>query len=205
MSATIYPSALAALLNDTLDWTAEEIKVVLLGPSFIFDPTLVYLSELPSEHIIAISELELGNRSYDDGIALGDPAEFLQLVSNQLITSVVVFQDTGDPQYSPLIAYYTGDSVLNTPMPAAGMDLYVYAPVEPGGWFQVVDSDLVGIINSHVMGDDFSIAELSGGLSLVLPTLQIAGRLEVNTHVVCAGPDEPEDCCEPEIRSSRCD
>jgi hypothetical protein len=206
MAATLYPTALAALLAETLDWTAEEIHVVLLGPSFVFDPTLVYASELPSAHIIIISELGLANRSYDDGVARGDPAAFLQLLSNQEITHAVVFQHVGDLQYSPLIAYYDADNILGAPLPPLGLDVFLYSPVEPGGWFQVIDSDLIGLINTELLGSgDLAIAELSGGLSLVMPTLQLGNRLNVNTHVVCAGPDEPDDCCEPEIRSSRCD
>lgn len=205
MDATLYPSALAALLAETLDWTAEEIKVVLLGPSFIFDSSLVYASELPPAHIIAISEAGLANRSYEDGIAIGDPAEYLQLASNQQITHVVVFQDTGDMQYSPLIAYYSVDALLGAPLLPAGLDIFVYAPVLPGGWFGIVNDELLGVINSTVIGDDISIAELQDGLSLVMPTLQIGGRLNVHTHIVCAGPDEADDCCEPEIRSSRCE
>lgn len=205
MSATMYPSALAALLAETLDWTAEEIRVVLLGPSFIFDPTLVYFSELPSEHIIAVAEDGLANRSYEDGIARGDAAAFLQLFSNQAITNVVIYQDTGDDQYSPLIAYWPVEHVIGAPLVPLGTDQFVYTPVEPGGWFQIVDSDLVGVINSYVMGDDFAVAELSGGLSLVLPDLFLGSRLNVNTHIVCARPDQTDNCCDPVIGSSRCD
>lgn len=205
MAATMYPAALAALLAETLDWTAEDVKIALMGPSFIFDPTLVYFSELPSEHIVAVSELELGNRTYEDGVARGDPAAFLQLLSNQAITSVILFQDTGDPQYSPLLVYYDVDSVIGAPQVPTGLDIFVYAPVDPGGWFQVVDADELGLINGHVIGQDLSIAELEGGLSLVLPDVFLGSRLVVNTHIVCARPDQTENCCDPVIGSSRCD
>jgi hypothetical protein len=205
MSATMYPSALAALLAETLDWTAEEIKVALIGPSFIFDPTLVYFSELPSEHIIAVSEEGLANRSYEDGVARADPAAYLQLLSNQTITRVIVFQDTGDPQYSPLIAYYDVDSLIGAPQVPVGLDIFVYAPVDPGGWFQIVDDEELGLINGTVIGQDLSIAELSGGLSLVMPDLFLGSRLNVHTHIVCARPDQTENCCDPVIGSSRCD
>jgi hypothetical protein len=192
MSATLYPTALAALLNETLDWTAEEIHVILLGPSFVFDSSAVYVDEIPPEHIIATSVIGLTNRSYEDGVARGDPAEFLQ--------------DVGDPAYSPLIAYYDEDNVLGVPKLVQGTDEYLYAPLDPGGWFQIVDSDMIGPIGSYGLGDDqVSIAELDGGLSLVMPVLLLQGALNVSTHKVCATPDEDDTCCEPTIRSSRCD
>lgn len=205
MASHIYPFALAALEAGTLDWTEEEIHVVFLGPSFIYDPSLVYASELPAQHIIATSELGLANRSYEEGVARGDPAAFLQLLSNQEITHVVVFQNTGDAQYSMLIAHWDADDILGAPQLPQGTDLFVYTPVSPGGWFQLLEDVLEGAINSYLISADVALAELLGGTLLVMPELVLGNRLNVNTHVVCVGPDETDNCCEPEIRSSRCD
>lgn len=204
MASHIYPVALTALLNETLDWTAEDIKVVLLGPSFVFDSTLVYASELPAQHIIATSAA-VANRTYEDGVARGDAAAFLQLLSNQEITHVVLFQDTGDPQYSMLIAHWDSDDVLGAPLLPLGTDEYVYTPLTPGGWFQLLDDTLEGLINGYLLGGDFALAELVGGATFVLPELVLGSALNVHTHVVCANADESESCCKPTIRSSRCD
>lgn len=205
MTASIYPTVLSDILNETFDWTAEEIRVLLLGPSFIYDPFAQYLNDVPPEHIIADSVLGLANRTYEDGVARGDPAEYLQLLSNQLISGVILYQDVGDDAYSPLIAYYPSTDVLGTPRAAIGEDIYVYTPVDPGGWFQIVDEVLEGTINGGVLGGNLSLAELSGGLQLVMPTLLIDGRLNVGSHVICAPASGGDDCCEPTIRSSRCE
>jgi hypothetical protein len=186
-----------------LDWTAEEIRVVLLGQGFTYDPTAVYVSELPAADIIAVSD-EVVNRSYEEALAAGDAAPFLQLLDNKTITHAVIYQDTGDPAYSLLIAHFNSDSITGAPKPAVGVDQFVYPPFPPGGFFQILDNELIGAINTYLLAGSVALAEISGGVTLVLPTLVLSTRLDIHTYVVCAGPDEPEDCCEPTIRSSIC-
>ena len=203
MTVHIYPSALVGFQNETLDWTAEEIKAVLLGPGFSYDGSLVYFDELPAQHIIEVSA-DMGNRTFANGLAVADPAAFLQLLSSLEITHVVLYQDTGDVQYSPLIAHYDVESIIGAPKVPTGEDIFVYYISPPGGFFQFTDGELVGPIDTYLLADDIAIAELEGGITLVLPSVLLDTGLNVHTHVVCRPPEEGEDCCEPTIRSSRC-
>jgi hypothetical protein len=200
----VYPAAVVGFQNETLDWTAEDIKAILLGPGFSYDGSLIYVDELPSQHIIATSNA-LENRTFANGLAVADPAGFLQLLSNLEITHVVLYQDTGAPAYSPLIAHYDVDSIIGAPKTPTGEDIFVYYISPPGGFFQFTDGELVGPIDTYLIADDIALAELEGGITLVLPSVLLDTRLNVRTHVVCAPPEEGDDCCEPTIRSSRCD
>lgn len=205
MTSHIYPSALLGLLDESLDWTAEEVKAVLLTGNFVYDPSQVYVDELPAEHIIAVSEEGLANRTYVNGLAYGDPAVFLQLSSPLSISQVVLFQDTGDPAYSKLLMHYDVDSVIGAPKIPRGEDEFVY-PIFPfGGFFQLTDEELFGPISTTLIGGPLAISELEGGVLLILPSVLLDSELNIHTHVLCIPSDEPEDCCEPTIRSSRCD
>lgn len=203
MTTHIYPSALVGLRDGTLSWTAEQIRAVFLGPNFTYDPSAVNVSELPAAHIIDTSD-PIERRAYENGIAAGGPAAFIQLFDNKIITHVVLYQDVGDPAYSPLIIHYDSDSIIGAPKPALGTDEFVYALTPPGGFFQFTSAELLGLINSHLIAANFALAELSGGLTLVLPSVLLSGALRVSTHAVCVPREEAENCCEPTIRSSRC-
>lgn len=203
MTTHIYPSALVGLRDGTLSWTAEQIRAVFLGPNFVYDPSLVNVDELPAAHIIDTSD-PIARRTYENGLAAGGPAAFIQLFDNKIITHVVLYQDVGDPVYSPLIMHYDVDSIIGAPKTPLGNDEYVYALSPPGGFFQLTSSELLGLINSYTIGANFTLAELEGGLTLVLPSVLLAGALRVHTQVVCVPREEAENCCEPTIRSSRC-
>lgn len=200
----IYPSALVGFQNETLDWTAEEIKAVLLGPGFEYNGALAFFDELPAQHIIEVSA-NMGNRTFDNGLAVADAAAFLQLLSNLEINHVVLYQDTGNLQYSPLVAHYDVESIIGAPKTPTGEDIYVYYISPPGGFFQFTDSELVGPIDTYLLADDIAIAEIEGGITLVLPSVLLDTALNVTTHAVCAPAEEGDDCCEPTIRSSRCE
>lgn len=204
MSGHIYPQALAGLRDGTLVWTSSNIKAVLLGPNFIYNSALVYYSELRTADIIDTSAV-MAHRTYTSGEAKGDPLGFLQLFSSQLVTHAVVYQDTGNPATSKLIAHYDSDSIVGAPKEADGEDEFLYSMIPPGYFFKFVDAELFGPINTHLLASNNALAELLGGISVTVPSLMIDSRLRVHTHVVCANPADVNDCCEPTIRSSRCE
>lgn len=203
MTAHIYPAAAIGFQNETLDWTAEEIKAVFLGPSFSYDGSLVYLDQLPSQHIIAISDA-MENPEFDNGQAVAGPAAFLQLLSTQEITHVVLFQDTGDPAYSPLLVHYDSDSIIGAPKTSTGEDQFVYYLSPPGYFFQFSSEELVGPIDTHVLAEELALGELEGGVTVLFGDVFLGSRLTVSTHAVCVPAEEGDDCCEPTIRSSQC-
>jgi hypothetical protein len=204
VSGHIYPQALAGLRDGTFDWTANEIKAVLLGPNFVYDSSKIYLDELRVADIIGSSG-ETDHRTFVDGEAKADPFPFLQLFSNLLIANAVIYVDTGDPAYSMLIAHYDSDSIIGAPKAADGEDEFLYSVLPPGYYFKFSSVELVGPINTYQLAGNVALAEIIGGLTLTLPDLLIDSRLRVHTHVVCANPADPNDCCEPTIGSSRCE
>lgn len=204
MSGHIYPQALAGLRDGTFDWTANDIKAVLLGPNFVYDSSLVYLDELRVADIIDVSGA-MDHRVYENGEAKGGPFPFLQLFSNLLIANAVIYVDTGDPAYSMLIAHYDSDSIIGAPKAADGEDEFLYSIIPPGYFFKFSSEELVGPINSYLLAGNVALGEIFGGLTLLLPDLLLDSRLRVHTHVVCANPKDPNDCCDPTIGSSRCE
>jgi hypothetical protein len=205
VSAQLYPSAQAALEDGALDWLDQEMRVVLMGPSFVPDFTAQYYDQLPVAPAIAVSS-PLENRSFDDGVAQSSAAEFLQLLSTLSVVSAVLFQDTGDPAYSPLVAFYTGENFLGSPFTLQGLDQFVY-PDAQLGWLTFEDAEFSGEINSYESGGDETLAlgEVLGGTEAPASVIFIGGRLTVRTQKVCVRAEEPDDCCEPEIRSSICE
>ena len=203
MAAQLYPSAFADLQDGTFNWLASDIRCILLGPAFVPDFSAVFVDEIPTAPIIATST-PVNNRTFLNGVAQSSPAEFLQLLDNQAITSAVLYQDVGDPAYSPLISFYDGVNFLGTPLVPLGLDQFVY-PSAIVGWFQFVEAELTGEINTYPLAGPVALAELIGGDVLTLPSLLLGGRLVVNTQAVCATPDEPDDCSPPRIRSSICE
>jgi hypothetical protein len=204
MGAQLYPSALGSIQDGVFDWLAHEIVIALMAPAFVPDFSQVYADSLPDGDIIRVSD-PMTNRTYVDNIAGGEPAPFLQLFDTRAISHVVIYQDTGDIAYSPLIAYYDEDNILGAPLVSEGLDQFVYGTFPPGGYWQVTTIPLTGEINSYLLSGNTALAELEGGDVIILPELLLSGRLTVTTQAICATPDEPNDCCEPTIRSSICE
>lgn len=204
MAAALYPNTFAAVQDGVFDWTSNDIRLVLLGPNFTVDFSAEYADQLPDADIIATSD-PLANRAYEDGLATADAAEFLQLFDNRAISYVVLYQDVGDPAYSPLVAYYDADNILGAPLVSEGVDQYVTYAWPPGGFFFFFTQELLGEINSYLFAGPVALAELFGGDTILMPQLLLGGKLTVTTQSVCATPDEPEDCSPPTIRSSKCE
>lgn len=202
--AGLYALGYNGLVDESIDWENDDIRALLLGPSFVFDSAKQYRDEIDDAHVIGTSEL-LENASYEDRLASGIPFEFLQLTSSKLVSHAIVYKDTGDDAYSPLIAYYATEDLTGVPFAPAGLNYYLY-PNVTGGFFQLTgDPEITGPINTFLLAGPWALVELDGGLSFSVPVVYIGGKLVVTTQAVCATPDEPDDCCEPTIRSDQCD
>lgn len=202
MSAALYPSAFAGLQDGTFDWLADEIRVLLMGPAFIPDFSEEFVDSVPANSTIDNGD-NLTSRTFVNGLAQSDPSQHLQLFDLKAITSVVLYQDTGDPATSPLIAYYDGENLFGSPLVSEGLDQFVF-PDAINGWLIFSESEFVGEINTYELAGDTTLAlgEVVGGDTQDASVLFLSGRLVVNTQAVCATPDEPEDCTPPRIRSS---
>jgi len=202
MTAQLYPSAFASLQDGTFDWLADDIRVALMVPAFVVDTAQSFVDSLPASEIIDTSD-PVENRTVVDGVFRSGPAQFLQLFDTSAITTAILYQDTGDPAYSPLIAAYDGENLLGSPLISQGLDQFVY-PDAVNGWLTFSESEFSGELNTYELAGDTTIAlgDVEGGDLSPASVLFLSGRLTVTTQAVCATPDEPEDCTPPRIRSS---
>lgn len=204
MSARLYPNAVELFIDDSIsEWTAYEVKALLLSQAFVYDPSKVFRDELNEALVIAESSA-LEGASFDDGLASGQPFTFLALLDNRQVHHVVLYADTGEAAYSPLLAYLGPDAVTGLPFTPQGQDYFIYPVTPPGGFFQVTDAPLVGPLNTYGLAGPYALAMSEGGVSYAIPTLFIDGRLIVKDKI-CAPPVEDDSCCRPTIRGSRCE
>jgi hypothetical protein len=207
MTARIYPSASSQLISGDIDWEGATLRAVLLSDSFVYDQAAVMLDEIDSGQIIATSiPLEgatLVGTTMDYVYSSENPFTWQQIFDDRLGTHVVVYEDTGDPAYSPLIAYWGPDTVLGTPLPLQGEDYFLYFPLEAGGYFRVIPGDLLGTISTIPLADSYSIGEVTGESVFLLFDLLIGRRLLARDRV-CAPKSGLESCGTPVITRSSC-
>lgn len=134
MEARLFSYARELFATAQLDWTAGDVRAVLLPPEVALDGSEQFLSEIASGARIAISEI-IGNRTAANGVCNGDPAEFPSLADTRLVQSVVLFKDTGSESSSLLIAYYGDENIQGDPFAPAGVDYFFYPDATLGGYF----------------------------------------------------------------------
>lgn len=206
MTARVYPSAFSQLAAGTLDWTALDLRAVLLSEAFVYDETMQYFDEVNTSFIIAESEL-LTNATYEDEVFGGSPFEWLQLSDNRSPRHILIYEDSGDDAYSDLIAYYSAASVDGLPQDLNGQNYYLYPVFPPGGFFELGEyASLIGPINSYALAYALPLGESIGSVAYTIPTLVFGLDLAVRSKV-CYLPDEVDSpyCGPPTIRSSLCD
>ncbi|MGL4557155.1 MAG: hypothetical protein ACRCV5_06610 [Afipia sp.] len=130
----------------------------------------------------------------------------MQLADNRVPYHVVLFDDTGDDPYSPLISYHGSDKVDGLPVALQGANYFLFPVNPPGGFFSYgTNVDAVGMLGSYGLADPYALAETDGGTLYSIPTLVFGLDLDVNERI-CLLPDvvDSDECCRPTIRSSRC-
>lgn len=206
MTARIYPSALGALQNGSLDWTTLSVRGILMSQGFVYDGTKIYRDELNEAFVIAESE-EMTNPARNGSVVTGDPIEWLQLSDNRDVYHIVLYDDTGDDAYSPLLAYFGAEDVEGLAYDVNGQNYYLYPVFPPGGFFQFgLASELVGPVSTYKLAAALSLAETEGGVVASIPVLVFGLDLDVNERV-CLRPDvvDSDQCGDPVIGSSLCE
>jgi len=206
MTARIYPNAFSQLAAGTLDWTAVDLRAVLLSEAFVYDATQQYYDEINTSFIIGESEI-LENATLEDEVFGGSPFEWLQLSDNRTPQHILIYEDSGDDAYSDLIAYYDAASVAGIPQDLNGQNYYLYPVLPPGGFFELgLYSSLIGPINSYPLAYALPLGESIGSVTYTIPTLVFGLDLDVRSKI-CYLPDEVDNpsCGPPTIRSSLCD
>lgn len=206
MSARLYPNAFGQLAAGTLDWTALNIKGLLLSEGFTYDGTLQFRDQLDESFVIATSEA-IPTPTFDDSVAGGTPVEWLQLLDNRDAYHIVLFDDTGDDAYSELIMYLQAEDVDGLQSSLLGANYYLYPVTPPGGFFSLgLGAAVLGPVNTYHLAYTLALGESIGGQYYTIPTLVFGLDVVANERVCYRAPAlDEEECGPPTIRSSLCE
>ena len=104
MSNTIYPSARESYLTGGLDWSSDDIRVVLCDSGYTYSAAHDFLSDVPGGARLAVSG-SLTGKTTTDGVADADDVTFPTVAAGDTVTSLVVYKHTGTDATSNLILY----------------------------------------------------------------------------------------------------
>ena len=104
MSNTIYDSAREGYLTGVLDWSTDDVRVVLCDSGYVYSATHDYLSDVPGGARLAVSG-SLTSKTTTGGVADAADVTFTAVPAGDTITSLVVYKHTGSDATSPLILY----------------------------------------------------------------------------------------------------
>jgi hypothetical protein len=125
MANALYDTGRAAFLNAGVNWTADNIKAVLvdtaLYPLFNIN-TDAFLSDIPAGARIAISGNFAGKTSAA-GVADATDLTFTAVGPAASVEALVIYKDTGVEGTSQLIAYI--DVATGLPVTPSGGDILV--------------------------------------------------------------------------------
>jgi hypothetical protein len=123
MANSLYGKGREKFLNADIDWTADDIKAVLVdtGSYSVAIDTHEFLSDISAGARIATSA-NLSSKTSTLGVADAADVTFTA-VSGATVEAIVLYKDTGVAGTSPLIAYI--DSATNLPVTPNGGDITV--------------------------------------------------------------------------------
>lgn len=122
MANLIYDSAREAFLNGDIDWTNDDIRVILLSSGYTFSSAHDFLNDVAGGAVRVATSAAITGKSSAAGVA--DAANTLfTAVSGSQITQFLIYQHTGVESTSRLIAYF--DSATNLPITPNGGDITV--------------------------------------------------------------------------------
>lgn len=198
-----YPVGLAEILDGSVSWDSSDVRAAFLADSYQFMASHTMLDDILASRVIATSDV-LEGPSEEDGVFGGLPFRFAPFLDERNVSHVVVYIDSGDPAYSVLVAHWGPSDVIGLPFVPAGLEYFVHSDAELGGFFRAEESGLIGPINTYGLGAPYAIGDFDGGLDIDTPTLFTSGRLSVSAQV-CLPADEPDSCCRPTFRGTRCE
>lgn len=123
MANALYDLGRQAFLNGDIKWLADDIKVTLVDTNdyTVSLSTHQFYSEIPEVAKIATSG-NFTNKTSTFGVADADDVTFADVVGDGS-EALVIWQDTGNPATSRLIAYI--DTALGLPVNPNGGDITV--------------------------------------------------------------------------------
>lgn len=126
MASGLYDLGRQAFLDADIDWTADNIKAVLVKTSGGYTVNLAtdqFLSAIASGDRVATSG-NLSSKTSSNGIA--DAADITwPAVTGTQVGAIVLYKDTGNAATSPLIAYLDSAAITGLPLTPSGADITV--------------------------------------------------------------------------------
>jgi len=122
MSNLLYPLGKQSILDNTIDWADDTVKVVLLTEDYTYDAAHQFLSDIPASSRVSIST-GLLNKTDLLGVADADDIDLLAVTGPNDILYIVVYKDTGVEATSPLIVYV--DTAPELPRTPDGSDITI--------------------------------------------------------------------------------
>lgn len=120
MANSLYNYARQSFLTGTMDWLTITAKVVLIDTThYSFNATHQYYSTISGSAIVA-GPVTITTPTAVDGAAGGDNVTFSS-VSGATVRAIIVYEDTGTPSTSRLIAYI--DTATGLPITPNGGDI----------------------------------------------------------------------------------
>lgn len=123
MTNNLYDLGRQKLLEGSIDWLTDDIKVILVDTDdYSVDlVTHEFLDDVTSAGIVATSE-NIGDKDSTIGIADAGDVTF-PLVTGDTFEALIIYKDTGDASTSPLIAYI--DEAGGFPVTPNGGDIVI--------------------------------------------------------------------------------
>ena len=133
MANQLFVSARQSFLTGGFDWTSANLKMAILDTTYVFDENQEFVDEVPGASIVQVEDLT--NPTAIDGFANADSLQFDNVVAGNQIAYLIIYDDTGVPATSRLLAYF--DTVTGLPTDASGQNFVIFPDALFGGYFRL--------------------------------------------------------------------
>lgn len=104
MANALFSAGREGVLDRTIDMTAATIKVALVA-GYAFNTAHKFLTDLTGAGGAVAASVALANKTYAAGVLDADDDVFPNVPLGDPCTALVIFNDTGSPTTSRLVAY----------------------------------------------------------------------------------------------------
>lgn len=122
MASALYNKGREAVLDSTINLESDTIKIVLVKSTYTFSQAHSALSDVAGAARVATSGA-LTSKTFTDGVFDAADIVFTAPASGNVVTALILFEDTGVEATSRLLAYL--DTGTGLPVTTNGADLTI--------------------------------------------------------------------------------
>ena len=115
MANTFYPKGAQKVLGGQINFSANNISVVLVPSGYTYSVAHEFLSEIGG---LVGAPVALANKDITGGVFDADDLDFGALAPGNTVKGLAIYKDTGAPATSPLLCYL--DVVIGFPFATNG-------------------------------------------------------------------------------------